>query len=281
MEVLFLVVFALIGLLIYTVVNAIPTIWMVIKWIILLGFWCATLCSETLSEPKHPEHPVRKVIRGLVLGTGIVLLLLFIEQVFGQVFEQDWQIYFFFLLGFSFVYLLLLFTKKLFVYYLLIPLCFVWVIGYDLSYNVKQFDANLVAVEYVGGQTRMYSVPRLPEENECLLYDDYVFDAIYEDIYVDKSHILDEYDEGDRYPVAENAAAESSDWLAVMVGDQKGYIRNDGLKNIYHRTSAEIDARQQEQIQSRWYRVIPMPVLKACEFVYEHSGPLCRISFEV
>lgn len=276
MEAMFLIAFALLVLLLYTIVQAIPAICMVVQWIIFLGFWFGALGFETVLHPKHQDHPVRNAIRGIVLGTGIVLLSLFAKQVFAE----QWQVYLVLLLGFVFVYLLLLFTGKMRVLYLLIPLCFVWLIGCDLSYNVKRFDANIASVEYVGRRSSVYSVSRLPEENECSLHGHYVFDAVYESEYVNKSHILDSYSEGDRYVVAENAAEESNDWLAVMVGDQKGYIQNSGLKNLYNRTSEEINARQQEQIQSRWYRVVPMPVLKVCEFVYEHSGPLCRISFE-
>lgn len=259
--------------------DIIPLVGQIIKWTILLNLAFFTPLTEVvLYSGEEKQRKVRRIIRGILHGIAIVLLFLFAEQVFESAF-QNWGTYILFFIAYLLFCVLLVLVEKIGLGYVLFLLCFLWTIGYDLSFNVKQFESNAVYVEYVGRESHIYSVSRMPEENESFLYGRCVFDGIYESEYVDKSHVLEDITEGDKYYIEKNAVSEDGGWLAVKVSNTTGYIYDEGLKRYYNRTSEEIVARQQEQIQARWYKIIPTPVLNVSEFLYEHSGPLCRVSF--
>lgn len=239
-------------------------------------FWVLGL-TPNASDGKMIRH----LIRGCLYGIVVVFLYLFAERVFEEPL-QDFTTYYIFILAVLLLYAILMLSEKLGLGYVLLLLLFCWTIGYDLSYNVKQFESNVVYVEAVKGKTRLYpvSIDRMPEENECLLYSGgVIFDDLYEGQFVDKSHVLGYLSEGDTCYVAPDAAVSDRNWIPVVVGDKVGYLYDEDLKRHYNRTSEEITARQQKQRETRWYRVIPAPLLKVCVFVYEHSGPLCRIYF--
>lgn len=273
---LFFVFVAIVGV----TISFLASIWIAIKWCILLSFGFALFSCEVLGFPEFDEEvSLKRVIRGIALGVSGVLLFCFIEQVCEKPF-QDWKTYLYFWGGFLVTFSLLMIIKQIRLYYILIPLCCIWVIGYDLSYNVKPIESNIAYVEYVGGKSHVYSVDRLPEEDECFRFDDYIFDAIYEETIIKKSHTLGSCQKGDKYYLAPNPTEESPSWLKIIVGDNIGYIHNDdSIKRVYYQTSEQIAVLQKEQIQSRWYRILPTPVLKMCEFAYEHSGVLCQIDF--
>ena len=261
---------------------AVTLIGNIVRWTILfiLGaaapFWVVGLTSND-----SDDKIVRPLIRGCLYGIAVVFLYLFAERVFEEPL-QDFTTYCIFIMAVLLLYVILILSEKLGFGYVLLLLLFCWTIGCDLSYNVKQFESNVVYVEAVKGKDGLYpvSIDRMPEENECLLYSSgVIFDDIYEGPFVDKSHVLGYLFEGDTCYVASDAAVSDRSWIPVVVGDKIGYLYDEDLKRHYNRTSEEITARQQEQREARWYRVIPTPLLKVCVFVYEHSGPLCRIYF--
>ncbi len=239
-------------------------------------FWVFGL-SPNASDSKMGRY----LIRGCLYGIAVVFLYLFAERVFAEPL-QDFTTYCIFIMLVLLLYAILMLSEKIGLGYVWLLLLFCWTIGYDLSYNVKRFESNVVYVEAVKGKDRLYpvSIDRMPEDNECLLYSrGVIFDDLYEGPFVDKSHVLGCLSEGDTCYVALDAAVSDRSWIPVVVGDKIGYLYDESLKGHYNRTSEEITARQEEQREARWYRVIPTPLLKICVFVYEHSGPLCRVYF--
>lgn len=160
-------------------------------------FWVFGL-SPNASDSKMGRY----LILGCLYGIAVVFLYLFAELL------QDFTTYCIFIMLVLLLYAILMLSEKIGLGYVWLLLLFCWTIGYDLSYNVKQFESNVVYVEAVKGKDRRYpvSIDRMPEDNECLLYSrGVIFDDLYEGPFVDKSHVLGYLSEGDTCYVALDA----------------------------------------------------------------------------
>ena len=119
--------------------------------------------------------------------------------------------------------------------YVLLALLVIWIIGYDLSYNVKKDSNNIKYVKYVKciDKPRNVFFGRWEKGHIPVEWIGYVFDNIYEEEIVDKKHILGKYEEGDGFLVDNYNKDVVGEWYRIITDDGKiGYIHKKECKNI-------------------------------------------------
>lgn len=246
----------------------VPTIWIFVRFIIVLGFGCSCFYNkgdDLLRKELLPRIAIA------IIGAGALW--------FSYTALPNMQSYFWFLFVFLILHCILANFTKLKIYYVLMPLLLMWLIGCDISHSVKAVDTNIVYVEY---QKRQESENGLIPSDHLPTGFSFVFDDIYDDVIsVPKEHVLHHCSRGEIFYVIDNVGYEQTDWLHVRTEDGiEGYIHSDGLKKYYGRTSENIVERRNEYISGKWYyRFVPRSVLMVCEFIYEHSGFLSQIHF--
>lgn len=229
----------------------IGSIWFVFRIMFCFAIWMACQTVET----KH-DMPVRRMLMATAAAWAFWISWNAIPE---------WELYFLFFLCFicmiAGIAALELPIGGLL--YLIMPLLLVYLIGFDIS-NARIDNTN---VAYVVAERSGY-----------------FFDNIYKEV----DEIGDEhkfgYKKGAIFQVLDiDGNQEYVYWFHVKRESdyQEGYMKDsNNIKKIYRRKSEFAKEAEKEYISSKWYyRFIPRPIFRGCQFVYEHLGILCYYDF--
>ena len=255
-------------------VQVAPIILFCIKILFIAGYWFFGICAY-LSSPNRKENSSFSFVLAIIghcIG-GVITYYLF------DVVKNVKTIIILLLINFIIMSIIDYFGINLISLYILLVLLIIWIIGYDLSYNVKKDNDNIKYVKCIDKPQNVF-FGRWEKGHIPVEWIGYVFDNIYEEEIVDEKHILEKYKEGDGFLVDNYNKDVTGGWYRIITDDGKiGYIHKKGMEKYYEKENENIINKQKEKIEKSWYNFMPYNLLNKFVFIYEHSWILCQINF--